>query len=107
MAALFWIRSFVVLLVIPFLAWPITAANERRSFSVNQLSRADKNPPLNISTTFARNILRYGGEMPPSVINSAETASVLAVTQNEEFIVPVSVGASTLHLSIDTGSSDL
>jgi hypothetical protein len=31
----------------------------------------------------------------------------LASTQISEFIIPVSVGAATLHLSIDTGSSDL
>lgn len=107
MAALSWVQTFVVLLVIPFLAWPTTAANGGRSFSINQLSRADKNQALDISTAFARNLLRYGGEIPPSVVHSAETASVLAFAQNQEFLVPVSVGASTLQLSIDTGSSDL
>jgi ATP sulfurylase len=106
MALLFWIRRFVVLSIIPFLPWSTSAANELRSFSVNQVSRAEKGQPLNISTTFARNFLRYGGEWPRSV-SSAETASVLAFSQNEEFMIPVSVGASTLHLTVDTGSSDL
>lgn len=107
MAALSWIRNFVVLSVVPFFAWPISAANGRRSFSVTQLSRAEQIQPLNISTTFARNIFRYGGERSPSVVSSIETASVLAFSQNAEFVIPVSVGASTLHLTIDTGSSDL
>jgi hypothetical protein len=98
----------LVLLVIPFLAWPTTtAANEGRSFSVTQLSRADRSQPLDISTHFARNLIRYGGEIPPRSVVSAETATVFASTQNGEFIVPVSVGAAMLNLSIDTGSSDL
>ncbi|PQE10529.1 aspartic endopeptidase Pep1 aspergillopepsin F protein [Rutstroemia sp. NJR-2017a BVV2] len=107
MAALFWIRYFVALSVIPCLAWPTSAANGHRSFSINQFPREEKSQTLNISTAFARNILRYGGEWPRSVVSSAETASVLALSQNEEFMIPVSVGASTLHLTIDTGSSDL
>ncbi|PQE09138.1 aspartic endopeptidase Pep1 aspergillopepsin F protein [Rutstroemia sp. NJR-2017a WRK4] len=106
MAALLWIRYSVVLSVIPYLAWPTSAAN-RRSFSINQLTREENSQPLNISTAFARNLLRYGGEWPRSIVSSAETASVLALSQNEEFLIPVSVGASTLHLTIDTGSSDL
>lgn len=108
MAALFWIQSLVAFLsALSFLAWPTSATNERRSFSVNELSRAEKSQPLNISSIFARNIFRYGGERPPNFVVSAETASVLALSQNKEFVIPVSVGASTLHLTIDTGSSDL
>jgi hypothetical protein len=107
MAALLWIRYSIVLSVIPYLAWPTSAANGHRSFSMNQITREGKGQPLNISNDFARNILRYGGEWPRSVVSSAETASVLALSQNDEFMIPVSVGASTLHLTIDTGSSDL
>jgi len=109
MAAFFCMRNLVGSLVIALFAWPTTAAKGGRSFSVNQLSRTDGARPsnLDISAIFARNVIRYGGEIPRRAVHSAETASVLAVTQNEEFIVPITVGASTLHLSIDTGSSDL
>lgn len=107
MAVLLGTWTSVIFLAIPFLASTIAAANEGRSFSVDQVSRVSKSQPLDISRIFARNLFRYGGEAPSSVVHSSETASVLALAQNQEFVVPVSVGASTLQLSIDTGSSDL
>lgn len=107
MAGLFWIGNSAVFTIILFFAWPTLATNGRRSFSVHQVSRADASQPFNISTAFARNVFRYGGERLPNAANSAETASVLTWAQDREFLIPVSVGASTLNLMIDTGSSDL
>lgn len=86
--------------------WP-AEANQGHSFSIQQVARTDRNLPLNISAIFARNYLRYGGLVPPIVARSAETASILAGTRNGEFIIPVSVGADTLYMSVDTGSADL
>ncbi|KAI1763306.1 aspartic protease pep1 [Hypoxylon sp. FL1150] len=106
MDGLLRLRTFVVLLVIPFFAGS-TAADEGRSFSIDQVPKTDKTQPLDIPTTFARNLRRYGGKIPPGIGHSAKTASVLALAQNQEFLVPVSVGAATLQLSVDTGSSDL
>ncbi|KAI1170944.1 aspartic protease pepB [Nemania sp. FL0916] len=107
MAAFLRLLDLVMLFLSLFLAGSTAAGNARRSFSLNQVSRPDNVQPLDISTLFARNLLKYGGEIPPGAVQSAETASVSALSQNQEFVVPVSVGASTLQLSIDTGSSDL
>lgn len=104
MAARLLLWRLVVLLSL-FL-WP-AEANRGHSFSIQQVPRAEQNSSLNISTVFARNFLRYGGVVPPIVARSAETASVLASTRNGEFIIPVSVGADTLYMSVDTGSADL
>ncbi|KAF7913461.1 uncharacterized protein EAE98_011486 [Botrytis deweyae] len=107
MARLFWIGNSVVFAIILFFAWPTLAANGRRSFSVHQISRADTSQLFNISKAFARNVFRYGGQRLPNAVKSAETATVLTWAQDREFLIPVSVGASTLNLTIDTGSSDL
>ncbi|KAI1261340.1 aspartic protease pep1 [Xylariaceae sp. FL1019] len=107
MAAFLCYLYLRILSAILVLAGSTVAANARRSFSLTQSSRADRVQPLDISTVFARNLVRYGGKVPRDVVHSAETASVPALSQNLEFVVPISVGASTLQLSIDTGSSDL
>ncbi|KAI0154557.1 aspartic protease pepB [Xylariaceae sp. FL1272] len=107
MAAFLWPTYLHILFVALTLAELTTETEGRRSFSLDQRPRAENGEPLNISTIFARNLFRYGGQVPRSVAYSAKTASVIALSQNQEFVVPVSVGASTLQLSIDTGSSDL
>ena len=107
MAALLCFRGFIAVLVIPFLVQPTRAVIGGRSFSAKQLSEADTHKHLHLPTNSAQNLFRYGGAIPPGVGHSAEAASVLASAHTEGFLVPVSVGASTLHLSIDTGSSDL
>lgn len=108
MTMVFSLWKLLALLIIPVLPQLTIAALASSSVSANQLSTvADSHEPSNLWTNQVRTLVRYKAKIPLSIGHSVEEASVLASVHREGFMIPVSVGASTLHLSVDTGSSDL
>jgi hypothetical protein len=84
---------------------------KRKAFSVPQVERGQvlKNGPKQIAKT----LRKFGKEVPSAVVDAAAarvSGSVGAVPGDEYdslYLSPVTVGATTLHLDFDTGSSDL
>lgn len=79
----------------------------RKSFTVTQIARPASSK--NIPGLYAKTMRKYGATVPESVKLAAESGSVITTpTRNDaEYIAPVTVGTSTLHLNFDTGSADL
>jgi hypothetical protein len=87
-------------------AAPVTTRNGI-SFSLDQVARSTES--VNIVDHYANAIRKYGGAPPVHVEVAAQSGSVgIAPSGTDTFyVVPVQIGQSTLHLSVDTGSSDL
>ncbi|PWY77591.1 aspergillopepsin I precursor [Aspergillus eucalypticola CBS 122712] len=85
-------------------------APTRKGFTINQIARpANKTRTVNLPGLYARSLAKFGGTVPQSVKEAASKGSAVTTPQNndEEYLTPVTVGKSTLHLDFDTGSADL
>ncbi|KAJ9303014.1 hypothetical protein DTO271G3_388 [Paecilomyces variotii] len=84
-------------------------AHPRLGFTINQIAKPVTPKAINLPGIYANAIQKYGGTVPQHVREAAVKGS--AVTTPEEndqaYLTPVTAGASTLHLDIDTGSADL
>ncbi|PYH90626.1 aspergillopepsin I precursor [Aspergillus ellipticus CBS 707.79] len=80
-----------------------------KGFSINQVARPASNKTVNLPAVYARTLAKYGATIPQSVKDAAGSGSVVTTPQDndEEYLTPVTVGDSTLHLDFDTGSADL
>ncbi|PYI02828.1 aspergillopepsin I precursor [Aspergillus sclerotiicarbonarius CBS 121057] len=89
-------------------AAPLTQT--RKNFSVQQVAHpANKTRTVNLPAMYARALTKYGATVPESVKVAASEGSVTTTPQSDdtEYLTPVTVGDSTLHLDFDTGSADL
>ncbi|OXV05399.1 hypothetical protein Egran_06833, partial [Elaphomyces granulatus] len=78
-----------------------------RQFTIHQVPRP-MNKPVNGAAAYARAIGKYGGHMPKYVWDAAwGSVTTTPSAYDVEYDTPVTVGNSTLHLDLDTGSSDL
>jgi hypothetical protein len=87
-------------------AVPLTRRNGL-SFTLDQVARSTES--VNIVNHYASAIKKHGGTPPVHIEVAAQSGSVgIAPSGTDTFyVVPVQLGQSTLHLSMDTGSSDL
>lgn len=89
-------------------AAPLTQT--RKNFSVQQVAHpGNKTRTVNLPALYARSLAKYGATVPESVKIAASEGSVTTTPQSDdtEYLTPVTVGDSTLHLDFDTGSADL
>ncbi|KAJ5587495.1 uncharacterized protein N7459_003260 [Penicillium hispanicum] len=87
-----------------------TGTTNKSSFTINQLARpATKAKTINLPGMYAHALAKFGATVPPSVRAAAESGSATTTPESndEEYLTPVDVGGTTLHLDFDTGSADL
>nr|AUS76867.1 aspartic proteinase [Leptoxyphium fumago] len=82
-------------------------------FSIDQVSKGSfyKSGPLAMAKTYSK-YAKHGAVMPENVSIAATAASTGSVSASpesydESYLIPVSIGGTTFHLDLDTGSSDL
>ncbi|KAL4953977.1 aspartic protease pep1 [Aspergillus filifer] len=78
-------------------------------FSLNQLLKPITGRGINLPQMYSHSLSKYGATVPARVRDAMAHGS--AVTTPEEYdleyLTPVNVGGTTMHLDFDTGSSDL
>ncbi|CAL5870825.1 uncharacterized protein PFLUO_LOCUS5066 [Penicillium psychrofluorescens] len=81
-----------------------------KSFSIDQVAKSVNSPrSINLARMYQNALLKYGAAVPASVKAAAEHGSVTTTPESndEEYLTPVNVGGTTMHLDFDTGSADL
>lgn len=84
--------------------------NSNKAFSVNQVPKAPgKSRMINLPARYAHALSKYGAMVPEHIRSAAEQGTAVATPEHNdvEYLTPVKVGRSTLHLDLDTGSADL
>lgn len=87
-----------------------TQNRPNNAFSINQIASPRTQPKtINIPAVYASALAKYGGTVPASLRAAADHGSVVTTPEpnDVEYLTPVTVGGSTLHLDFDTGSADL
>lgn len=86
----------------------------RRGFTINQITKQTARPgpkTASFPAIYSKALAKYGGAVPAHVKSAASSGSGTVVTSPEEndieYLTPVDVGGTTLHLDFDTGSADL
>lgn len=79
-------------------------------WSVKQVARP-ATKTTNYAGAYAKALSKFGATVPSHVQAAAAVASGVATntptSDDEEYLTPVTIGGTTLHLDFDTGSSDL
>ncbi|GAD93189.1 aspartic endopeptidase Pep1/aspergillopepsin F [Paecilomyces variotii No. 5] len=84
-------------------------ATPRLGFTVNQIAKPVAPKSINLPGVYANAIHKYGGTVPQHVREAATKGSAVTTPEanDQAYLTPVTAGASTVHLDIDTGSADL
>lgn len=90
----------------------VPMARPRRGFTVNQLAKPTTeghSRTINYSGIYAKAYAKYGKNAPANIKSAAESGSATTTPEegDKEYLTPIKVGDTTLHLDIDTGSADL
>ncbi|PWY66072.1 aspergillopepsin I precursor [Aspergillus heteromorphus CBS 117.55] len=91
---------------------PIPQTQPKGFFSIHQVAKpsvANRTRSVNLPAAYARSLAKFGATVPQSVQDAAGEGSAVTTPQADdaEYLTPVTVGGSTLHLDFDTGSADL
>lgn len=89
---------------------PAADVTQQKSFTVNQIEKQlDKEKKINVPGMYAQALEKYGGAVPAHVKAAADRGSVVTRPEqyDSEYLTPVDVGGTTMHLDFDTGSADL
>ncbi|KAE8356697.1 Aspartic protease pep1 [Aspergillus coremiiformis] len=89
-------------------------SHARKGFTIQQVTRQSARPgnnTISFPAMYSKAIAKYGGTVPAHIKSAMGAGSGAVVTtpeQNDvEYLTPVNIGGSTLHLDFDTGSADL
>lgn len=78
-------------------------------FSINQILGQVTKGGVNLPGMYARSLAKYGGTPSPGLKDAMGRGSAVTTPEPHdiEYLTPVDVGGTTMHLNIDTGSADL
>lgn len=84
-------------------------ATPRLGFTINQIAKPVTPKAINLPGVYANALHKYGGTVPQHVREAATKGSAVTTPEanDQAYLTPVTAGASTVHLDIDTGSADL